>query len=308
MGRNHVLDVKLRSDKVRAANLRLAMVTTCVVFGTVFGLYLFWRTGEWLLNRFVYENSDFAIQTVEVQTDGVIAPEQLRLWAGVKTGANLIGLDLASVKRNLEMISVVDSVSVERVLPHTLKIRVTEREPVAQINVPHVDAAGNIILSVYQLDANGIVMMPLDPRISTVPIAQLNQQLPVITGVNLFQIQPAHRMELPQVQTALQLVFSFEHSPMMGLVDLQRIDVSEPRVVILTTAQGSEITFGLDNLDLQLRRWREIYDWSQRQGKTIGSVDLAVANNVPVHLLTALGAPEPTPKAVKPLKSRRKNV
>ena len=57
-----------------------------VLFGTVFGLYLFWRAGEWALDKFVYENPEFAIQHIEVQTDGVIAPDQLRRWTGVKPG------------------------------------------------------------------------------------------------------------------------------------------------------------------------------------------------------------------------------
>ena len=45
---------------------------------------------------------------------------------------------------------------------------------------------------------------------------------------------------------------------------------------IVTTIQGSEITFGLDHLDEQLARWREIYDLGSRMNKTIASVDLAV--------------------------------
>ena len=87
LSRARVLDVKLRSSQVRATRTRLAAVALGVVFGTVFGLYLLWRTGEWALDKFVYENSTFAIQNVEVQTDGVIAPEQLRRWSGVKPGA-----------------------------------------------------------------------------------------------------------------------------------------------------------------------------------------------------------------------------
>jgi hypothetical protein len=62
-------------------------VALAVTFGTVFGLYLFWRTGEWALDKFVYENAEFAIQRIDVQTDGVIAPDQLRRWSGVKLGA-----------------------------------------------------------------------------------------------------------------------------------------------------------------------------------------------------------------------------
>jgi cell division septal protein FtsQ len=309
VGRKHVLDVKLRSDQVRATRIRLAAIACAVVFGTVFGLFLIWRTGELVLNKFVYDNQDFAIQTVQVQTDGVISPEQLRRWSRVKIGSNLIGLDLAAVKRDLEMVDAISSVSVERVLPQTLKIRVTERTPIAQVDVPRTDLAAGTGVTVYQLDANSMVMSPLDPRQCAVPPAQADKPLPVITGLNLYQLQPGHHVESPQVSTALKLIAAFTHSPMFGLVDLRRIDVSAPGVVIATTGQGSQITFGLDNLDQQLRRWRGIYDLGMRQGKTIASVDLAVENNVPVNWVMANATPDAAPKpSAKPVKPRRKNV
>ena len=230
--RIHVLDVKLRSDQVRSTRVRLVAMAGLLLAGTFLSLYLFWRVGAWTLDTFVYSNADFAIQQIDVQTDGVIAPEQLRRWSGVKPQANLIGLDLAAVKRNHELVSVIDSVSVERVLPRTLKIRVTERDPIAQVNVAWADAAGGITVHIFQLDADGVVMQPLDPRLCVVPLAQMNSQLPVIVGLNSFQLQPGRRMELPQVQAALRLVSAFEHSPMAGLVDLRRVDVSAPGVVV----------------------------------------------------------------------------
>ena len=308
--RHHVLDVKLRSDQVQATRLRLLLLALIVPTVTVLALYLVWRIGEATLNAFVYQNADFAIQQIDVRNpDGVIAPEQIRRWAGVKPGANLIALDLASVKRNLELVSVIDSVSVERVLPRTLKISVTERDPIAQVNVPHADGANGIAVSVFQLDADGMVMQPLDPRLCTVPLAKMNSQLPVIAGLNAFQLQPGRRMELPQVQAALRLVLAFARSPMSGLVDLRRLDVSAPGVIVATTGQGSEVTFGLDNMEQQFQRWRQIYDLGQRQQRAIASVDLAVANNVPVRWMLASAAPvSVTPKAVKPVKTRRKNV
>ena len=307
--RHNVLDVKLRSDQVRANRTRFGLYLFLVVVGPFFGLYLLWRVGEVALNAFVYENTDFAIQQIDVKTDGMIAPEQLRRWAGVKPGANLIALDLAAVKRNLELVSVINSVSVERVLPRILRIRVTERDPIAQVNVPRADGASGIAVSVFQLDAEGMVMQPLDPRLSTVSLAQINSQLPVITGVNAFQLQPGRRVELSQVQAALRLVAAFDRSPMAGLVDLRRVDVSAPGVLVATTGQGSAITFGLENFDGQLRRWRQIFDLGMSQQKAIASVDLAVANNVPVRWTLASAAPViVTPKVVKPVKNRRKNV
>jgi cell division septal protein FtsQ len=308
LNRGHVLDVKLRSDQVRATRLRLVTIAAVVLFGTVFGLYLLWRTGEWALDKFVYENSTFAIQSIEVQTDGVIAPDQLRRWTNVKLGANLIALDLAAVKRNLELVPTIDDVSVERILPRTLKVRVTEREPVAQVNVPTTGAAGEIAVAVFQMDMEGYIMKPLDPRQCVIPLSQVSGQLPVITGLSFYSLQPGHRVESPQVQAALQLVSAFGHSPMAGLVDLQRVDVSQPGVVVATTEQGSEITFALDNLEQQLSRWRKIYDLGQSMSKVIATADLAVSNNVPVRWMAASGVPVVPPKIPIPTHTRRRNV
>ena len=312
--RNFVLDVKLRSDQVRARRARLSVVAATVLFGTFLGLYLLWRIGGAALDIFVYHNADFAVQQIDVQTDGKIMAEEIRRWSGVKLGVNLIGLDLASVKRNLEKVSMIDSVSVERILPRTLKIRVTEREPVAQVNVPRANAAGEVMLTVYQLDADGVVMQPLDPRESVVPLASANAALPVISGLNVFQLQPGRRVDpksFPQVTAALQLIDAFGKSPMAGLVDLRRVDVSAAGVLVVTTASGGEITFALEKIEQQLRRWRGIYDYGKRMNKgDIASADLAVANNVPVRW-TLAGLAPPPPPALKPKPSskyRRKNV
>jgi hypothetical protein len=51
LGREFVLDVKLRSSQVRAARTRVLAVTLGVVFGTVFAIYMLWRTAEWGLQR-----------------------------------------------------------------------------------------------------------------------------------------------------------------------------------------------------------------------------------------------------------------
>jgi cell division septal protein FtsQ len=308
LNRGHVLDVKLRSDRVRATRTRLVVLALGVAFGTFLGLYLLWRTGDWALDRLVYENRTFAIQQVEVRTDGVIAPDQLRLWARVKPGDNLLALDLARVKRDLELVPLIGSVSVERILPRTLRIRVTEREPVAQVNVPRRDDHGGVEVVVFQLDAEGYVMVPLDPQQRAMPINQVNDQLPVLSGVNLRALQPGRRIESPQVQAALQLIDEFARSPMAGLVDLQRIDVSAPEVLVATTGQGSEVTFALQDLKRQLRRWRDIYDVGQRQNRVVATLDLAVPNNIPARWNEASGLPVVPQKPPKPSHNKAKHV
>ncbi len=308
LGREAVLDVKLRSSQVRAARTRMAVIALGVVFATVFGLYLAWRTGEWALNRFVYENKAFALQELDIQTDGVIAVDQLRRWTGVKPEQNLLALDLASVKRDLELVPLVQAASVERVLPHTLRVRVIEREALAQVNVPRPRTNGGVDWTVYQLDADGCVMLPLDPHQRLTPPGPSADQLPLICGINSRELRAGRRIEAPQVQAALQLVAAFEHSPMAGLADLKRIDVSSPEILVVTTGQGSEVTFGLADLEQQLRRWREVFDAGQKVSKAIATLDLAVTNNVPARWFEASAVPSGAARSPKPLRLKKKHV
>jgi len=70
------------------------------------------------------------------------------------------------------MVPLIDSVSVERVLPRTLRVRVTEREAVAQVNVPRANGRGGVEVAVFHFDPESFVMVPLDPRQRTTPLAQ----------------------------------------------------------------------------------------------------------------------------------------
>ncbi|MCX6921679.1 MAG: FtsQ-type POTRA domain-containing protein, partial [Verrucomicrobia bacterium] len=308
LGRDQVLDVRLRSSQVRAARTRMTALSLGAVFVTVFGIYLFYRGSDWALNRLVYENKAFAIQEIDVQTDGVISLDQLRRWAGVKPEENLLALDLMRVKRDLEMIPLVKTVSVERILPRTLRIRITEREPVAQVSEPRPRSAGGIELSVYHLDAEGWVMLPLDPRARATPLNQSPDSLPEIRGINPNALQPGRRLVVPQLQAALQLLAAFDQSPMSGLVELRRVDLSSPEVLAVTTGQGSEVTFGLTDFEQQLRIWHTVFELGQKAGSAVATLDLAVTNNIPLRWLEASAVLPAAPKSPKPLRPKKKHV
>ncbi len=304
--REHILDVKIRSSQRRQDRLRQGALVGGLLFGVGLGLYLLWRGGEELLRWAVYENPTFAIQRLDIQTDGVIAPEQLRSWSGVRLRENLMRLDLARVKRDLELVPAIESVVVERVLPHTLRLRVTEREPVAQVVFPQLRAVGG--RRVYTLDAAGWFMFPIEAHQRSTPPAQTNEHLPVISGITLADVRPGRQSESTQVLAALKLIQAFERSPMIGLADIRQIDLSSPNILTVATGQNSEVVFGLQDLDGQLRRWRLVHDHGQRTGRQLASLDLSVANNVPARWLEASAAPSPVPKASKPSAYRKKHV
>ena len=186
--RGNVLDVKLRTKEARAARLRLATTAVSLSLGTVIGLYLLWRAADWALDQFVFQNDTFAIHELDIQTDGSIPIEQLRKWAGVNPGDNLLALDLNRVKGDLELSPMIQSVAVERVLPRALKISVIEREPIAQVKMLQLLPGGGVGLVSYYLDESGHVIQPTPARGN--PLAQSTDGLPVLSGVSTAELNP----------------------------------------------------------------------------------------------------------------------
>jgi cell division septal protein FtsQ len=307
LGREYVLDVKLRSSQVRAARSRVALMIGGTLLGIAAAVFIVWRGGAWVMDRLVYENPAFALHDLDLQTDGILSTNQIRGWAGIRGDENLLALDLSNVKAKLEHIPYIHSVSIERVLPHTMRIRVTEREPFVQIYVPR--PRGSLAPPiVYQLDSEGCIMPPLEPRQRSIPPNPAAEQLPLLTGAKITELQPGRILDVPQVKAGIQLVLAFDRSQMAQLVDLKVIDVSSADVIVATTGQGSEITFGLNDMDRQMRRWYAIYDMAQRTSKGIASLDLAVAESIPMRDVAASSQPPTPPKLPKPFRNKKKHV
>jgi hypothetical protein len=301
--RGRLLDVKLRASQARAARLRAALIGL-VVIGALAGA---WRGGLWLLDVLIYKNEAFAIDRIEVQTDGVLTTEAIRRWAMVKPGQNLMALDLARVRRDLEMQPPIQFAAVERVLPRTLKLIVAERAPIAQTLVTVGRADGGVEQAVFDFDADGYVMQPLDPRWRLAPPAP-GEKLPILVDVPPGEAQLGRQTESPQIRGALQLIAELEHSPMAGMVEFHSINVGVPEILQVTTSQGARITFSLNHFDAQLRRWRQIQDQFQKWGRAITSLDLSIANNLPVISAAQTGAPPPPPPPAKPPRTLKKHV
>ncbi|MEO8428823.1 MAG: FtsQ-type POTRA domain-containing protein [Verrucomicrobiota bacterium] len=308
-GRVHVLDVKLRSQQARAIRTRLASRLAGGLVGTIAGLFLLWQGGNWLLKYFVFENNAFAISSIQVQTDGDIPVKQARQWAGVKLGENLLALDLSRVKRDLELVPWIREAAVERVLPRSLKVRISEREPLAQVyDWQGKTSSGGVERVVYYLDVAGYVMRPKGSWAVRTSPETTNDVLPVLVGIKSTELRPGRPAESEQVHAALRLVDAFERSDMFGVVDLTQIDLSTPALLRVSTAQSNEVTFATHQLDLQLRRWWIIHEAALKKGQAIATLDLSVSNHIPATWFEAAAITTLKPKTAKPIRPRKKNV
>jgi len=309
--RENVLDVKARSDSAGRRRLHIAGMAVLFCVGIVGGVWGAWQGGEYLLDRFVYENKSFSIAKIDIRSNGVITRERLLHWAGIAEGDNLIDLDLPAIKRNLELAPNIRSVSLERQLPNTLKIRVWERQPIARVvAVVPKTRSGRFTRMEYLLDAEGFVMLPVDPQWRVARARQREKALPMLVNLDPAELRVGQQVGSLGVRAALDLVIAFPGSPMLGEAMLTTIDVSAPTTLLVSDENGARITFGLENHALQLARWRLIRDRGTAQGLRIESLDVSISNNVPAVWRTAgeESPPESATANESTIPHRRTNV
>jgi cell division protein FtsQ len=83
----------------------------------------------------VFISSFLTVQQVQVQGESLLTRQQILVAAGVPDGAHLVELDLGAIRSRVGALAPVRRVDVSRDWPHGVLIKVTERTPVAVVEV-----------------------------------------------------------------------------------------------------------------------------------------------------------------------------
>ncbi len=287
-GRKKLLSVRVQTQQSKCERLRWMRSLLALVVAIATIIVACWQGGAFALDRLVYKNESFSVKQLDYRTDGIISVGQVQKWAGVRSGDNLLKLDLLRIKRDIELAPRVKAASVERYLPDTLQVRVAERVPMAQVWAWQRGGASETEYDCVrlQLDETGHVMSPIAGQFVVAPEDKAEWSLPVVSGIDLNKLKslaPGRSAGLPKLQAALGLIGEFRRSPLAGLVDLRVVDLSQPRILRVTTGDGGQVDLSTEHLARQLNRWARIRAHGQKFGLAIETVDLSVTNNVPVR-------------------------
>lgn len=298
-----LLNVTLRADQARAQRNKTLTNVAGALFGVIFIVLLVWRGIDLALDEFVYSNRAFNVRKLEVSTDGYLTRETILHWADVEAGDNLMALDLNHVKRNLERVPVIQTASLERVLPDVLRVRVAERMPIARVTMV-LPYSGGYYPATIPLDPKGYVLVPLQ-RNHVRDARVLNYgALPELKGVDEMELRTSGLLQSPNVLAALRLVDDFRRSPLVGAVDMKEIDIAPSGILTVTTGAGSRVKFSSEHeFRPQLLRWQQIHNEGRAAGQEIVEVDLSITNHVPAKFRTAR-APVRSPSAARPVSAR----
>jgi len=271
----HLLDVRVRSHKAsqhRNRRILVLLSKIVLVLVLVIGVVVGGRYGA---KHFFFENPDYQLSQIDVQTDGTLQRDQVLRAAEVHEGVNIFSVNLARVRDQLQQLPQVDEVQVIRKLPGEIDIRIVERKPIAwltsdkQISDPFASEVA------FLVDARGVLMK--EKKLLPEYLG-----LPLITGCTSESLEPGKIVESFEAKAALELLRLSTASFMQTRFQIREIDVSKGYCLVVSDKNHTRVTFGFDNLDAQLQRLEQFLVYADDSKRELGTVNLLVQRNIPV--------------------------
>jgi len=271
----HLLDVKVRSRRATQNRIRSAMSTVwkMVLFVILCGAgYLGAREAA---KRLFFENPDYHVQTIELQTDGTLQREQVLKTADLHEGANIFSVNLGKVRDRIQQLPQADEVEVVRKLPSEIDIRIVERKPVAWITSETEITDPFASDAAFLVGARGVLMK--QKRMLPEYLG-----LPLIVGCSGESLEAGKTLESPEAKTALELLRLTESSFLQTRFQIREIDISKNYCLLVTDKNRSRVMFNLTDLEEQLRRLQVFLDYCDNTKQELETLNLVAQRNIPV--------------------------
>jgi cell division protein FtsQ len=283
--RQHLLDVKVRAKKVAARRTQSVLLTICgfILIATMLGGVAF--GAKRILNALFFANSDYALKTIEVTSDGNLTREAILRAANVFEGKNIFSISLPKVRDELGALPQVEESRIQRILPNKLVISIQERRPVAWVVPPETNVGSFNFESAYLVDRRGILL-------KTKSLAPEYLGLPLIIGVDTSNCQAGQPLEQDDVKAALDLIRASTEI-LQGRFQIQSIDVSKGYCLTVTDKQHASVTFSTDEIESQLHRLGTVLSYCDKNSRELQTVNLMAQRNVPATFVqeTQSGTP-----------------
>jgi len=238
----------------------LLLVLGGIIFGVKEGF-------EWIGRKLYSENPRFEIQHLVISCDGKLTEDRIREYTGLREGDNLFAVDFRELEASLAKVPNIESVYLERKLPHTLVVKVKERVPVARI------AGQKRRRYPYVADRFGYVLPPRKSAAS----------LPLIKGIDS-ELRLGLPAEHPDVETALKIIALCDSTGYLRTyVRIESLDVKYSDFIDIRLQGGIRVRMPRFSLRTKLQNLATVIKIANGQGRRVKEVDLTLDSaKVPV--------------------------
>ncbi len=271
----HLLDVKVRSRTAAQHRNRRVLVfisKICLLAAAIAGVYF---GGRRLAERFFFDNPDYQVNTIDVQTDGTLQREQVLREANLREGQNIFRVNLSDVHDRLQALPQVDEVEVVRKLPAEIDIKLVERKPIAWITSEKDMADPFAADNAFLVDLRGVLMKQKK-------LLPEYLGLPLISGCTAESLEAGKTVDSTEARAALELLRMSTRSFMQTRFQIRQIDLSKGYCLSVTDKNHIQVSFGFENLEAQLQRLEQFLVFADNSKQELATVNLLVQRNIPI--------------------------
>jgi cell division protein FtsQ len=215
-----------------------------------------------------------AVDEVRVVGGAHTSASEIATAAGLDADDNLLLISTDRIADAAETLPWVKRAEVDRMLPGTVRVRITERVPA-------------LILSL------GATRWTLDTRGHILTTGAARRGLPILGGVDTGDVEVGARLEVPELLDALQAFRSLRERVRS---EVTAVIAPSPERISFSLADGTLIRFGAaENLRAKNEVLSALLGELRQEHRTVAYIDVRVPTNPAIAPATA--APQATPAA-----------
>ncbi len=241
----------------------LGIAARIVIAGSVVTL------GFWLW-RHTQSDTRFAVKQIEIAGAVHTPPGELKAMTAAYAGTNLFKMDIGRVQQDLHNLAWVSRIDIEKKLPDTLRINITERAPVALVRTHE---------KISYVDEQGVPFAELSPAVG-------DDDLPIIAADD-----PA--LPATELQRSVSFVRSLRTADPQLYSHLSELQPIAPDGFLFFDRElGTRVYANAGDVST---KWRSLYSVVHAENLQRGAIeyaDLRFADRVvikPVHPVTIAG-------------------
>lgn len=247
-----------RRPRDRAWWIRTSLIGVVVVLCLI---------GAYTLVRMAAVSSALTITRITVEgavrmPEGVVQDELSEL-----IGHSMFGVDLDLWRDRLKQIRWVADASLRRVLPGTLAVTITERQPIA---IGRVNDTLNLI------DTRGVILDAYGPNYRDL-------DLPIVDGLAFAGDEEVGEVEQARAMLAVRLLSDLQRQPELANM-VSQVDVSDAHnAVVVVKGDTALLQLGETRFAERLQTYLDIAERLKEDGAGVDTVDLRYGNRVYVN-------------------------
>jgi cell division protein FtsQ len=206
------------------------------------------------------------IKEVVVQGNYHTAKEGIVQQLDLEPGMLLFDVDLVEKQVAVEDLPYVKTAQLSRQWPDRLLVSVTERVPVAIVNLEKL----------YYVDADGQIFKRIDPGEEV--------DLPVITGLSVSQLQKNPDQGRTLLDSGLKLLACWQENDAFRQEGIAEIHLDDAfGLTVFTRRHIWQLRLGLDEFRLKLKHWQKVLAYLGKEAEQISSFDCSAGHSVVVR-------------------------